>query len=456
MRVLIIILTLIFLVPPGSFSQQEDTAAEIRELRQRLDRLERKLAVEEQIRKKETKELEVKTSTLAGEVEKASLSRFIPEKSELKIEYGLGPAASSVYRVKQGLSLAAYGEANYRKFTSDIGSNKDQADMLRFVTYFGYKFNDWILMNSEIEWEHGTTSGIGGVSGTSSGSVSVEFAYLDFLFSEKVNARGGMLLVPMGFTNEIHEPPYFHGVTRPEVEQRIIPTTWREMGVGIFGRLGPDIEYRTYLMNGMRASRFDSTKPLRDSRQKGNRALFEDVAWTARLDYTPSSIQGFLLGGSLWLGNSGQNETIGGAKPDVFTSLWEIHGRYQFRELELKALGSWGHIDDAGTLSAGLGETIPKNFYGWYGEVAYNLLPSLFPDTGHYLAPYFRFESFDTQAEVPSGFAREEGKEANLYTVGLSYKPISNVILKLDYRNFDTKGPKNIADEFSLGLGFAF
>lgn len=90
------------------------------------------------------------------------------------------------------------------------------------------------------------------------------------------------------------------------------------------------------------------------------------------------------------------------------------------------------------------------------GEVAYNLLPSLFPDTGHYLAPYFRFESFDTQAEVPSGFAREEGKEANLYTVGLSYKPISNVILKLDYRNFDTKGPKNIADEFSLGLGFAF
>jgi len=328
--------------------------------------------------------------------------------------------------------------------------------MLRFVTYLGYKFNDWILMNSEIEWEHGTTSGIGGVSGKSEGSVSVEFAYLDFLFSEEINARGGLVLVPMGFINEIHEPPYFHGVTRPEVEQRIIPTTWREMGVGVFGQLGPEIQYRTYLVNGLRATRFDSTKPLRDSRQKGNRALFEDAAWTARLDYTPSPVPGLFLGGSLWLGNSGQNETIAGEKPDVFTTLWEFHGQYRLQQLELRALGTWGRIDDADTLSAFLKKTIPEYFYGWYVEAAYDLLPSLLPGTGHYLAPFFRFESFDTQAEVPSGFAREEGKDANLYTLGISYKPISNVVLKLDYRNFDTKGPKNIADEFSLGLGFAF
>jgi len=440
----LLVLVLILAFPTGSFSQQAGTAAEKRELRQRLERLEEKQAAEEKQRKQETKELEEKTSTLAGEVEKSRLARFLPEKAELKSEYGLGPAASSVYHVKDGLSLAAYGEATYRKFIHDIDGNKDQADMLRFVTYVGYKFNDWILMNSEIEWEH------------AGGEVSVEFAYLDFLFSEQVNARGGLLLVPMGFINEIHEPPYFHGVRRPEVEQRIIPSTWREMGVGLFGRLGSDLEYRTYLMNGLRGKRFGASSPLRSSRQKGNEALIEDVAWTARLDYTPSPVPGLFLGGSLWLGNSGQNETIGGKKPDAFTTLWEIHGQYKFRELELRALGSWGHIDDAGTLSSGLGETIPERFYGWYVETAYNLLPSLFPGTGHYLAPYFRFESFDTQAEVPSGFARVEGKDVDLYTVGLSYKPISNVILKLDYRNFDTKGPTNIADEFALGLGFAF
>ena len=162
------------------------------------------------------------------------------------------------------------------------------------------------------------------------------------------------------------------------------------------------------------------------------------------------------MGGSLWLGNSGQNETIGGKKPDVFTSLSEIHGQYRFHQLELRALGSWGHIDDAGTLSAGLGETIPEFFYGWYVETAYDLLPDLLPVTSQSLAPFFRFESFDTQKKVPSGFTREAGNNANLYTVGLSYKPISTVAIKVDYRNFDTKGPTNIADEFSLGMGFSF
>ncbi|MFQ5904068.1 MAG: hypothetical protein ACE5JO_10285, partial [Candidatus Binatia bacterium] len=418
---------------------------------------EEKMAAAEKKRKEETKEIEEKTRTLAEEVEKSRLERLLPEKAELKSVYGLGPAASSVYQVKRGLSWAAYGEATYRKAIHNIGSKKDQADFLRFVTYLGYKFNDWILLNSEIEWEHGTTSGIGAESGKKAGSVSLEFAYLDFLFHKYVNARAGLLLVPMGFINEIHEPPFFHGVRRPEVDQRIIPTTWREMGFGLFGELG-DVQYRTYLMHGLRAKRFDKTKPLRRGRQKGNRALFEDVTWTARLDYTPTPIRGLLLGGSVWLGDSGQNETIGGRKPDAFTTLWEIHGQYRFRRLELRAVGAWGHIADARLLSDGAGSKgpIPERFFGWYVETAYNILPTIRPGTTHYLAPYFRFESFDTQSRVPRGFARDRSKDINLYTVGLSYKPIPNVVLKMDYRNFDTKGPKNVADEWAIALGFAF
>ena len=60
---------------------------------------------------------------------------------------------------------------------------------------------------------------------------------------------------------------------------------------------------------------------------------------------------------------------------------------------------------------------------------------------------------FDTQARVPSGFTPDGAGYSNLYSVGVSYKPIPNVALKLDYRNFFNG---NIADEFALGLGFAF
>ncbi|MEX0803715.1 MAG: hypothetical protein WD688_10420 [Candidatus Binatia bacterium] len=211
MKRYIIAASLLLLLPATAVSAEKDTAAEIQELRNKLERLEKKLTGDEQRRKKETEELERKTQTLAEEVERKRVEEHIPTLAELKPQYGLAPAASRVYAITRGLSLGAYGEANYRKFVSETGSNRDTADFLRLVAYLGYKFNDWIIFNSEIEFEHGTTSVISPVAG-SGGSVSVEFATLDFLLSRPFNARAGMVLAPLGFINEVHEPPFFQGV----------------------------------------------------------------------------------------------------------------------------------------------------------------------------------------------------------------------------------------------------
>lgn len=452
MKTFILTLTLIFLMPAFSFSQQRDTAAEIRELREKLERLEKKMAEEETRRKQETKELEQKTKTLAEELEKKKLEEYIPSLAEIKPQYGLGPAASKVYALTRGLSLAAYGEGIYRKFVSDIGRNKDQSDFQRLVTYVGYKFNDWMLLNSEIEYEHASTSD----TGSGAGEVSVEFAYIDFLLSKFANARVGMVLAPMGILNEVHEPITFHGVLRPDVETQILPSTWRGNGAGLFGELLPGLQYRTYIMEGFRASRFRNDG-IRNGRQKANRSLFEDPSWAFRLDYTPNP--NLLFGGSVFLGNQGQNQTIGGKKPDAFMTLWDLHGQFRYRGLELRALGAWGTIDDARQLSlgaSGANRPIANQTYGWYLEAAYDFLPILRPGTTHYLAPFFRFERYNTQAHVPAGFAPDRSRDRKLYTLGLSYKPIPNVTLKMDYRNYDNKGPRNVADEFALGLGFAF
>ncbi|MCB0329310.1 MAG: hypothetical protein KDD70_06595, partial [Bdellovibrionales bacterium] len=266
----------------------EDLKSEIAELKRRLLELE----------DRQNSEAE-KSNAIAAEVEKNRISSLIPEKAALKSEFGLGPAASSVYRVKQGLSIGGYGEGSYTNF---LGSDRrDQTDLQRLITYVGYKFSDSILFNSEIEFEHGTTDGIGGEDGDSAGEVSVEFAYLDFLLSDEANARVGNVLIPLGFVNEIHEPPYFHGVQRPFLERTIIPSTFRENGVGLFGKLGSEVEYRTYFVNGLRASRFEDSG-IREGRQSGNRALFEDFAWTGRVDYTPEEISGLTLGGATFLG----------------------------------------------------------------------------------------------------------------------------------------------------------
>jgi hypothetical protein len=178
------------------------------------------------------------------------------------------------------------------------------------------------------------------------------------------------------------------------------------------------------------------------------------------------------LGGSAYLGNSGQdkeygNPTDGYRKPDVFTQVYELHAQLRTHGVEARVLGAYSALDDAGLLS--LDENINPHVvdpvepdapvsgsqWGWYGEIAYNVLPLIVSDTGHYLAPWFRYSMYDTQSDVPAGFSDDPLQDANVYEVGLTYKPIPQVVFKLDYRNQDADGG-DLADEVHIGAGFAY
>jgi hypothetical protein len=406
-------------------------------------------------KQQKVQELERKTGVLTEEVEKLRTQLVIPEETKYKSVYGLGPAASKIYQVNKGLSIGGYGEGFYQNRVEDPKDEGDNADLLRLVLYTGYKFTDKILFNSEIEFEHATT----GEGAEEKGEVSVEFANLDFLLQPMVNIRAGLVLLPVGFINEIHEPPFFHGNNRPEVERRIIPSTWREIGVGLFGELLPGLQYRIYAVNGLDARGFDSESAIREGRQNGSEVTAEDLAFTGRLDYSPGFAPGLLIGGSAYLGNSGQDQTFNGQKADVFTQLYEGHVQWRYRGIELRALGAWGHIDDAELVSAENCTVISANctvigeaFYGWYAEAAYDVMPLLWTGTTQYLAPFFRYEQLDTVAEAA---ADDPSRDREIFQGGLSYKPIPNVVIKADYRNFEAEAGDR-ADEFNLGLGFIF
>ncbi len=415
-------------------------------------------------------ELERTVKVLADELERTRSEVTVPdEEAALVTQYGLGPAASKVYGIARGLSVGGYAEGFYQNVFHDANGAKDNTDMLRAVLYTGYKFNERIVFNTEIEFEHGTTSSTKSSSG---GSVSVEFATLDFFAYPWLNARAGLVLLPIGFINEIHEPPSYYGVQRPEVERRLIPTTWRENGAGLFGELGEQIEYKLYVTNGLNAEGYDA-KGIRDARQSGNRALAEDVAFAGRLDWTP--LPGLLIGGSTFLGNAGQNQTftVTGVPdpvdmPSTFTALWETHAQFEWRGLHLRGLFTMIHLDDAGELTAvlrptaqggineiGATEVVASEMLGGYVEIAYDVLQWLMPDTERSLSPYFRFEYLDTQYKVPSGFTADKAQEMQFYTAGIQFKPIPNVVVKADVRN-GVASAGSAPDEFNLGFGLAF
>lgn len=403
--------------------------------------------------KKAKTEAERKTDILSAEVEKLKTQLYIPDKREYKVQYGYGPAASEIYRVNQGLSIGGYGEWVY----SDNGKDaKSTADNVRAVIYAGYKFNDWIILNNEFEFEHGTT----GEGAEEKGEVSVEFSYLDFLLKDYANVRAGLTLVPMGFINEIHEGPTYHGNYRPQVERVIIPTTWREIGAGLFGELAPGLQYRMYAMNGLNAEGF-SSEGIREGRQSASKAIAEDFAFAGRIDYDMPFAPGLLAGASAWVGNSGQgfeyaSPEFGAQRLNVLTQLYEGHVQWRWQGLEMRALGAVGSIGNAAQLSAAKGETIGSQNYGWYTEAAYNLMPWLWADSTQYIAPFFRYERYNTLASVPNGFDDYDGLyDQWIYQGGLTYKPIENVAVKFDYRNFNSAA-RSLPDQYNLGIAFMY
>jgi len=414
-------------------------------------------------------ELEEKVGILAEELGRLESIIAVPEELALESFSGLGPAASKVYKRDRGLSIGGYGEIRLRRF-EDKGDDdeNDIFDGLRQVLYVGYKFNDNWVFNSELEFEHAGTSG--------GGSVSTEFATLDYLYRDELNLRAGVVLVPMGFVNEIHEPTFFFGAERPEVERQILPSTWREAGAGIFGTIADRVQYRAYAINGFDGKDFDSGG-LRGGRQKASRALSNDFAFVGRVDVDVAP--GLLLGGSVYVGQSGQEQDVtsdidGVSRqlPDALTTIYELHGQYKGYGLSLRALWTEAFIDEAGELSRTLDrgivdvgggvrgltqsdDAIAHHMRGWYAEAAYDILPLIVSETRMSLEPYFRYEAYDTQRDVSDLYDRDRSKDIQLYIAGLQFKPIPQVVFKLDYRHFDPADGDR-ADEIQALAGYVF
>ncbi|MCB1037392.1 MAG: hypothetical protein KDD47_26410 [Acidobacteria bacterium] len=406
-------------------------------------------AKEETAREAHLDELERRIDLLASELEdlKIGEAAVVADQSV----HGFGPAASKVYRTEDGLSIGGYGEMLYQSFDSsrDDGSPSgatDQLDFLRAIVYFGYKWNDRWLFNSEIEFEHGSTE--------EDGSVSVEFAYFDYLWKPELNLRAGLVLVPMGFLNELHEPTTFLSAKRPDTERLLIPSTWRENGLGVFGDAG-GFSYRTYLVNGFDASGF-SAAGLRGGRQNGSESKAEDFAWVGRLDYTGTP--GLLAGVSAYVGDAAQDLTgPGGTGLGVRTSILEGHVDWRWRGLELRGLWAQAEVDDAARLNEALGlsgsGSVGEELEGFYLQAGYDVLAR--SGSGRSLVPFVRWEQLDTQKRVPAGFSRNPARDIESLTLGLAFKPFDRFVLKLDYQDYDN-GAGTATDQLNLALGYVF
>ncbi len=374
----------------------------------------------------------------------------------------LGVAASKVYHSETALSIGGYGEYKYKKYTNfknfpgkanNETRRKSETNIVRFVPYIGYKFNDWIIMNTEIEFEDG---GARSDNTKNYKYAIVEFSYLDFLFDEKYNLRVGHVLVPFGNINLNHEPIAFLTSERPIVESFIIPSTWHTNGALMFGSYD-DFDYYAGIITSPDAGGFIEGRFIQQGRQ-GARQFTDDFSAVGRVNYT--AIAGMEIGGSMLYG---QTTVLAQSKPgskvnntdaDMSLFITEAHITYKANGWDVQALASLGSLGDGYKNLHTSSKVIPGLVNGQYITVGYDVLHNVASTQKLYAVGEIERLDMDTDNET----SNPDNHKFNQYTLGLAYFPDPKVVIKAEYNIKDYAAGANLADEeaFVASLGFIF
>jgi opacity protein-like surface antigen len=340
--------------------------------------------------------------------------------------------------------IGGYGEMTYHHYDN---GDVPRLDIARFVLYFDHTFNNRWMFKSETEIEHVK------IAGGAGGEIGLEQAYLDYHATDAITWRGGLIVLPIGIMNQLHEPVSYYSVERPLFDREVIPSTWREIGTGIYGNLLKALTYQLYLTEGLNTSGI-TMEGLDGAKQEGSAgAITSDVvagsdashpALSAKLNGTPAT--GLQIGISAYIQRGHTQDLLGSlAVADMDVE----YASGPFRARAEAALVSTGDAADT---------TVPTRIHGGYAEVSYNIMP-LLSSAKSELIPFVRVEGIVFTAggysATGANFFGPSTYAHNVFTAGISFKPLDELILKADYRWTNTDvGLERRA--FSLGVGYAF
>jgi hypothetical protein len=369
--------------------------------------------------------------------------------------------AEKLMKTDTKLAIGGYGEVHYNQPLASNTSNNGELDVHRMVMLLGYNFNSKTRFISEIEFEH--------VS-----EVYIEQAFIQHKINNYIQFRGGLLLIPMGIINEYHEPTTFNGVERPLIDQKISPTTWREIGFGFTGTVLPvKMKYQVYLVNGFNG--FDGTAHLngkdglRGGRQKGAESFISSPNFTSRIDYF--GLRGFNLGLSGYFGNTQSTLFDGLDKSDVpanasadssvvGVSMIGVDVRYTKKGFQGKLQIYYTSLANTDQYNAftgvdGIKNNLGNSMSGYYIEAGYNVFR---PVSGlkTELIPFIRYEGYDTHFTISDELVRNNSYNNTIITSGLSLKLTSGAVLKADMQFLKNKSTADFSKVFSAGIAVMF
>lgn len=389
--------------------------------------------------------------------------------------------------------VGGYGEmvANFKDYGinrywgGNSGNEKTHRNTIsipRFVIAFDYKFTPKWILGAEIEFESGGTGAAYELENTENGDyeteiekggeVALEQFHITRLILPEINVRVGHVIVPVGLTNSHHEPINFFGTSRPEGETKIIPSTWHETGLELFGTLGKGwatFDYQAMVVTGLNANGFDR-KTWAGS---GKTSIFEydnftSPAYVARVDYR--GVPGLRVGGSWYFCN---NIAANSDKPTVYTRygdipvrIYTVDAQYINRFLTFRGnciFGNLGKSDKLSQANLNLGNNSPytratpiaKKAVSYGAELGLNLQGIAGTPKCPALCPFARYEYYNPQEKVIARQGPDDREKVGMWTAGLNWKALPNLVFKADYTTRKIGGGKyNSENEFAIGVAY--
>ena len=389
--------------------------------------------------------------------------------------------------------VGGYGEmvANFKNYginryygaaEGNSQTRRNTISIPRFVLAFDYKFTPTWILGAEIEFESGGTgtayelenseNGEYEMEVEKGGEVALEQFHITRLILPEINVRVGHVVLPVGLTNAHHEPVNFFGTSRPEGETRIIPSTWHETGLELFGTLGKGLatfDYQAMVVAGLNGNAFNRTHWAGEAKA----SIFEEdnftsPAYVARVDYR--GVPGLRVGASWYFCNDvgansdipEYNKSIGKTPVRIYT----VDAQYSDRYLTFRGNCIFGNLGNSARLTrenqnykgtSPYSRTVPvaKRAVSYGAELGLNLQGIFGTPKCPVIYPFARYEYYNPQEEVVKPNVAFPREKVSAWTAGLNWKALPNLVVKADYTTRKIDGG-NLNDENEFAIGVAY
>ena len=394
------------------------------------------------------------------------------------------------------LKIGGYGEAvmtrnfysqsfNRYKKPENYANDKSHGrfDLPHVCLNFGYDFGKGWTMGSEIEFEHGGNGTAVEIEAEEAGEyeaevekggeVNIEQFWINKEFmGGKLNIKAGEIIVPVGYSNAYHEPNQFFTVYRPEGEATIMPNTWHQVGVSLWGRL-KDWRYEAQFLSGLNSESFTAENFV----HYGATSPYEfkvanNYAGAVRIDNY--SVKGLRIGLSGYYGYTFRNtlRTPGTKYDDVTGALgivaldfslnrwnWIVRGNIDYAyfsdadEISAYNQANWTHhkYQDGNPHHY---SNIGSNAVAYAMEAGYNIAPLLSTLDGKKDEQLFLFGRFEHYNTMASGTYASMYKYTKKYrcAFGVNYSPVKQITIKgeYSYRFFEKPNNNGLASDSPL------